>query len=89
MSISYTPTTNFGAKDTLPSNDPDKVVRGSEFSTEFASIQTAFSLAAPSSNPTFTGTVTLEGLIATGTATLDDLRKIVRRMAKDFYGEEL
>jgi hypothetical protein len=59
MAITYTPTTNFGAKDTLPTNDPDKVIKGTEFTTEFIAIQTAFSLAAPNASPTFTGTVTI------------------------------
>jgi hypothetical protein len=59
LAITYTPTTNFGAKDSLPSNDPDKVIKGSEFSVEFTAIQTAFSLAAPVASPTFTGTVTI------------------------------
>ena len=59
MAVTYTPTTNFGAKDSLPQNDPDKVIKGSEFTTEFTALQTAFSLAAPNASPTFTGTVTI------------------------------
>ena len=59
MAITYTPTTNFGAKDSLPTNDPDKVIKGSEFTTEFSAIQTSFNLAAPAASPTFTGDVTL------------------------------
>jgi len=37
----YTITTNFGAKDSLPSGNAGKVIKGSEFTTEFTSIQTA------------------------------------------------
>ena len=37
----YTKTTNFGAKDTLPSGDTNKIIRGSEFDTEFDAIATA------------------------------------------------
>ena len=59
MSITYTPATNFGAKDSLPTNDPDKVIKGVDFTTEFSAIQTAFTLAAPTASPTFTGTVTI------------------------------
>ena len=70
MSVTYTPTTNFGAKDSLPANDPDKVIKGAEFTTEFTAIQSAFSSAAPTSNPTFTGTATFEDVTATGTSTL-------------------
>jgi hypothetical protein len=58
MSITYNITTNFGAKDNLPSNDPNKVIRGSEHTVEFTAIQTAFQLAAPVASPTFTGVAT-------------------------------
>ena len=60
MSNSYTPTTNFGAKDSLSASDPNKVVRGSEFTTEFDAIASAFSASAPKASPTFTGTATFE-----------------------------
>ena len=70
MSNSYTPTTNFGAKDSLSASDPNKVVRGSEFTIEFDAIASAFSASAPKASPTFTGTVTFENLIATGSVTL-------------------
>ena len=59
MSITYTITTNFGAKDSLPTGDSNKIVKGSEFTTEFNAIKSAFALAAPVANPTFTGTVTI------------------------------
>lgn len=39
--MSYTKLTDFGAKDSLPSGDPDKIVKGSEINTEFNNIQTA------------------------------------------------
>ena len=68
MAITYTPSVNFGAKDSLPTNDPDKVIKGSEFTTEFTAIQTAFSLAAPSASPTFTGTVTIASVDINGGA---------------------
>ena len=69
MSITYTPTTNFGAKDGLPSNDPQKVIKGAEFTTEFTAIQSAFNLAAPTSAPAFTGTATFSGLTVNGAFT--------------------
>lgn len=59
MSITYTITTNFGAKDSLPTGDSNKIIKGSEFTTEFTAIKSAFALAAPVANPTFTGTVTI------------------------------
>lgn len=64
MTITYNPSTNFGQKDSLPVNDPDKVIYGAEFTTEFNAIQTAFSSAAPTNSPTFTGTVTFSGDVA-------------------------
>jgi hypothetical protein len=66
MAVTYTPATNFGAKDSLPTNDPDKVIKGSEFTTEFTAIQTAFGLAAPAASPTFTGTVTIASVDING-----------------------
>jgi hypothetical protein len=62
---SYTPTTNFGAKDSLPSNDPNKVVKGAEFTDEFEAISTALSGVAPTLDPVFTGTLTAAGIAAT------------------------
>jgi len=56
---SYTKTTNFTAKDTLPSGNPNKIVRGSEFDVEFNAIQTAVNSKSNTASPTFTGTVTL------------------------------
>lgn len=37
----YTKTTNFAAKDTLPSGNAAKVVKGTEIDTEFTNIATA------------------------------------------------
>lgn len=39
----YTVTTNFGAKDTLATGNPAKVIKGTEFSTEFTNIAAAIS----------------------------------------------
>ena len=55
----YTKTTDFAAKDTLPGGDTNKVVRGSEFETEFDAISTAIATKADTAGPTFTGTVTI------------------------------
>lgn len=60
MSINYTPITDFLTKDTLPKEDPDKVILGADFSAEFEAISTAFLGAVTSVSPTFTGTVTFE-----------------------------
>jgi hypothetical protein len=63
----YTKTTNFTAKDSLPSGDSGKVIRGSEFDTEFTAISTAIATKANIASPTFTGTVTIPALTFTGT----------------------
>ena len=63
----YTKVTNFTAKDSLPSGDTNKIIRGSEFDTEFAAISTAVATKADLASPTFTGTVTIPALNFTGT----------------------
>ena len=63
----YTPTTNFGDKDSLPSGDPAKIIKGSEFTVEFNNIATAVASKANSDSPTFTGTVTIDNLNFIGT----------------------
>ena len=63
----YTKTTNFAAKDSLPSGDAGKIIRGTEFNTEFDDIATAIATKANTASPTFTGTVTIPNLTFTGT----------------------
>jgi hypothetical protein len=65
----YTVTTDFAAKDSLPSGDSGKIIRGSEFTTEFNNISTAIASKANTASPTFTGTVTIPALTFTGTLT--------------------
>ena len=55
----YTKTTDFAAKDSLPSGDSGKIIRGAEFETEFDNISTSISTKADLASPTFTGTVTI------------------------------
>jgi hypothetical protein len=63
----YTKSTNFTAKDSLPSGDSGKIIRGSEFDTEFDALATAVTSKADLESPTFTGTVTIPNLTLTGT----------------------
>jgi len=63
----YTKTTNFAAKDSLPSGDTGKIIQGTEFNTEFDNIVTAVATKADLASPTFTGTVTIPALTFTGT----------------------
>ncbi len=66
----YTKSTNFTAKDSLPTGDTNKVIRGSEFDTEFNAIQTAIGTKADLAGPTFIGTATFADITATGTIDL-------------------
>lgn len=63
----YTKSTDFAVKDTLNSGDAGKVIRGSEFETEFDDIATAIGTKADTSGPTFTGTVTIPTINLGGT----------------------
>jgi hypothetical protein len=65
----YTKTTNFTAKDTLPTGNPAKIIKGSDFDTEFDALVTAVASKANSDSPTFTGTVTIPTLTVSGTLT--------------------
>ena len=63
----YTPTTGFAAKDALPSGDPAKIIKGTDFSVEFNNIATAVASKANTDSPTFTGVVTISDLNFVGT----------------------
>lgn len=53
----YTKATDFRAKDEMLDTNPAKVIRGSEFDTEFNNIETAVNSKSNTASPTFTGTV--------------------------------
>ncbi len=63
----YTPTTDFAAKDSLPSGNSGKIIRGTEFTEEFTNIATAILSKADIESPTFTGTVVIPNMTFTGT----------------------
>lgn len=65
----YITTVNFTAKDTLPSGDPQKVIKGSDFQLEFDAIALASATKADLASPNFTGTVTVPDLTVSGTLT--------------------
>jgi hypothetical protein len=65
----YTVTTDFAAKDSLQSGDPAKIIRGSEFTTEFTNIAAAIVTKANLESPQFTGVVTAPTLTVSGTLT--------------------
>ena len=62
----YTVTTDFAAKDSLQSGDPAKIIRGSEFTTEFTNIAAAIVTKANLASPVFTGLVTADLLTVGG-----------------------
>jgi hypothetical protein len=53
---SYTKATNFATKDTLPSGDSNKIVKGTEIDNELNAISGAISSKSDIASPTFTGT---------------------------------
>ncbi len=65
----YTKTTNFTAKDTLPTGNAAKIIKGADFDIEFDALVTAVASKANSASPTFTGTVTIPTLNVSGTLT--------------------
>lgn len=54
----YTKTVDFAAKDGLSSGASGKLIKGTEFETEFDNIATAIATKADTAGPTFTGTTT-------------------------------
>ena len=65
----YTKSTNFAVKDTLPTGDPGKVIKGTEFDAEFNNIQTSNNSKANKANSALTGVTT----IASATITTADI----------------
>jgi hypothetical protein len=63
----YTKATDFAIKDGLPSGDPAKVIKGTEFEDEFDAIATAVNSKADTENPTFTGVITTPAINFNGT----------------------
>jgi hypothetical protein len=66
----YTKITNFQSKDTLVSGNPAKVIKGSEVGAEFDAIAVSIATKANLASPTFSGTVTVSNITATGTVEL-------------------
>jgi len=73
----YVKSTNFASKDTLPSGDSNKIVKGTEIDTEFNNISTAISTKADLSGPTFTGSPVLPtGTTGVTQSSSDDSTKL-------------
>lgn len=52
----YNKSTNFTAKDTLPSGDSNKIIKGTEIDVELTAVASAIASKANINSPTFTGT---------------------------------
>jgi hypothetical protein len=65
----YTKATNFATKDTLPTGDAGKIVKGTEIDSEFNAISSAISSKADTASPTFTGTPVAPTAISTTNTT--------------------
>ena len=66
----YTKTTNFTAKDTLASGDPNKLILGASFDTEFDAIAVAVATKFNADGGTLTGDITTENVTVPATKTL-------------------
>jgi hypothetical protein len=60
----YIKSTNFTAKDSLPSGDSARIVKGTEIDVEFTAIASAISSKSDSNSPAFTGTPTAPTAVA-------------------------
>lgn len=69
----YVKSVNFTAKDTLPTGNAGKVVRGAELDTEYSAIAVAISTKADTTSPSFTGTVTLPSTTSIGDVSATEL----------------
>lgn len=65
----YTKTTNFAVKDTLPTGNAGKIIKGTEIDTEYNNIASAISSKGDTNNGSFTGTTTMVNLTVSGTFT--------------------
>jgi len=63
----YSKSTNFAAKDDLPTGSAGKIIKGSEIDVEFNAIEVAVLSKADTASPTFTGTPTVSGSTPAGT----------------------
>ena len=66
--MSYVKTTDFAAKDNLPSGNPNKIARGTEVDVEFDNIQAAFTSVLV--NTILTGTTSIANLNVTNVSNL-------------------
>lgn len=71
---SYTPSYAWSSFDSLPSGNPNKIVKATAIGVEMTNIQTAVNSKADSASPSFTGSMSVADLTVSGTfavATID------------------
>lgn len=61
----YTKSTDFASKDSLPTGNSAKIVKGTEIDTEFNNIAVAIATKADSASPSFSGTASFSTITAT------------------------
>lgn len=66
----YLKSTNFATKDSLPSGNPGKIVKGTEIDNEFNAIAGSVASKADILNPIFSGLLTTDTLATTGAANI-------------------
>ena len=64
---SYTPSYAWSSFDSLPSGNPNKIVKATAIGVEMTNIQTAVNSKADSASPNFTGATTMADLTVSGT----------------------
>lgn len=62
----YVKTVDFSIKDGLASGNPNKLIRGSEFDSEFSAIESSIETKANKASPTFSGSATFVNITFTG-----------------------
>jgi hypothetical protein len=66
----YLKSTNFATKDTLPSGNTNKIVKGTELDNEFNAIASSSASKADTLNPVFSGLLTTDTAVTTGSVNI-------------------
>ena len=69
----YTPSYAWSSFDSLPSGNPNKIVKATAIGVEMGNLQTAINSKSDAASPTFTGTTTVAYLTVSGTLTVTTL----------------
>ncbi len=69
----YTPSYAWSSFDSLPSGNPNKIVKATAIGVEMTNLQTAVNSKSDLASPTFTGTTTAANLTVSGTFTVGTL----------------